>query len=418
MGHVIGHGRRARETYPDRGAAGASAAIVPLSRQKFIDGDTTQAGLNGAASEPFKTIAQFIASRTNVSVNDATANYVGWLMPAAAGYTEDVHFPPGVSTELRADSYSFLAGTRITGNVTWANGAGAHSATDAVVNLHNISISGLFTIDETGGGTPPTSIVVVSNDEKSPDGASIVGGFDASTTVHLAELACFNVGITGACNLGTAATSAVAFFVSCSLQGNISAKTVSATSCSILVSAITVNASAGIGASLTSCVFQNPCALTAVGTVGAVFDGPSWRSFQEAGGTRTTGTTVLVVGGSQAGRVAGAALPATGTTNVSLNGVGATAGYTGSNSGNHYSTPTDGLTGNSVVVLKTGGGESDGDTITITRPVITGAFSLTVENNAGAAIGIIPPSNRGFVTARYSAAVTDWVFLEGGALAG
>src|SRR5258708_4345533 len=197
MSSVIGHGRYARWTYPQSpgAAGGGGAAIAPLSRQRFIDGDTMQLGLDGSVAEPFKTISGptgFMASRTNASTPDATANYVGWVMPALAGYVENVSFPPYVSTELRADSISLADGTFLTGNVTWTNiGPQPNAATVAIVAMHNMSVTGNFTVTDDAGA--PTSIVLFSGDEIGGGTVEILGIFESSTTTKLQTVIFTNV---------------------------------------------------------------------------------------------------------------------------------------------------------------------------------------------------------------------------------
>lgn len=411
MGHLIGHGRYARETYPEGpGGGGAAAGIVPLSRQRFIDGDTATTGRTGSVAEPFKTIAEFMASRGNASVDDATANYVGWMTPALGGYVGNIAFPPYASTELRADSLSLAV---ITGNAAWANIAGAHAAAVAAVAMHNVSVTGSFTITDDAGA--PTSIFSFSADEIGDDSASIVGGFVSNTTTKLQTVLFTNALVDGI-DAGTAADSAFVQLFNSTISGTISANGLDCNGSRLDVTAITV-AAAGICAfqDTTFALNSNP-ALTAL--AGAKFDGSSWRSFLEAGGTRApagdAGTPVLVVGGFSAGAVEGAVTAGgSGTFDVSLNGAGATAGLQGSNSGNSYA--FTGMGGDVTVNLQTGGAQI-GDTIMITKPGLD-AHTITVHNSGGtpANIGVIPSGGRGFLMARYDG--TDWKFVSGGSLA-
>lgn len=409
MSHVIGHRRYARETYPTSPGAGGAAAIVPLSRQRFIDGGTTAPG-PGAAIAPFATIANFIASRpVGVSAQDSVANYVGWLMPALNGYTEDVHFPPYVSTELRADAFSLAAagggGTVVIGNMIWANSAGSDPGAAAFLVLHNISCTGDLTVTDDVGA--PQSAVIFTGDENGAASVSI-GSFTSDLTTKLTEAFFFNTTIRNALNAGASSNNASVVCQGCSIQGDISGRTIAAVECSISCNTITsfsdttlFRSTFGIG---TTPSLRSPS---------AIFDGSSWQSFLEAGGTRFVGTVVLVNGGANGALVEGAPLPATGSVSVSLNGMGATAGYTDENCGNHYSTPTP-ITGDLTVTLKTGGGELVGDTMLITKSDLS-AHNLIVHNNAGGQIATVPSSSRGFVLARYNG--SDWVFAEGGSLA-
>jgi hypothetical protein len=410
-------GQRRGEAYPvgPGGGGGGVAATVPLSRQRFIDGDTTQAGLTGAAAAPFKTIAQFIASRGNPSVADATANYVGWLMPALNGYSENVSFPPYASTELRADSLSSSAasGTVLTGNLTWNNVAGAFAASGvAVVDVHNITVIGSFTVTDDAGA--PNSDVSFGSDEVGGGGAVLTGGFDSSTTTLLEQVEFTNSVIPSPINAGSASNSASVSLANSACE-NVTARSINASDTTFNASAITVN-SAG-SAIFSNCQFTAGPALTCIN--GAHFDGPSWRSFVEAGGTRApagdAGTPVLVVGGYNGAPVEGADLTNANVV-VSLNGAGTTtAGFAGSNSGNHYS--SSGISAARAVTLLPEGAR-DGDTMLITKKDLA-AFTLTI-NNGGTSpgiIGVIPASNRGSVLAQFNASTGDWVLAQCGSLA-
>ena len=381
---------------------------MPLSRQRFIDGDTATTGRTGAASQPFKTIAEFIASRGNASVPDATANYVGWLMPSIAGYTENIAFPAYASTELRADSVSDALGTVITGNVTWANAAGANPAVAAFVSIHNVTVSGSATV--TDDVNAPASVFVFSGDELG-DSSVALGSFDSHTTTKL-NIATFTNAIVGAINAGTAANSAVVELIHSEVSGNsiLASELVAHDTAIAVTSIITFGDMRFVG-----CTFQGaPNVQSTNGTV--FFDGPSWKSFLEAGGTRSAGVVVLVVGGYNGGAVEGATLPTGGNVDVSLNGTGATAGYTGSNSGNHYS--SSGITGDRSVAILTGGGELDGDTMLITKKDLA-AHNLVI-SNAGTTpvvLGTIPSGSRGFLLAQFNASTGDWVLAACGSLA-
>ena len=413
MSSVIGRGRYARATYPQSpGAGGGAASGNPLSRQRFIDGDTTNPG-PGAASAPFKTISDFIASRTNASVDDATSNYVGWLMPKSGGYSENISFPPYVATEIRADSFSSEEGTDVTGNVTWANVApAAHAGIVASAVMHNVSVFGSFTVTDDSGA--PTSLLLFGGDEAGEAGVEL-SGFDSHTTTKLAEAIFYNTIVNGNISAGAdtpvSGSRAVVGLLDSSCNGAISAFSFAASGSSFLGPSIAVNP-AGL-ADFVNCIFSKGTspALTALG--GAQFDGPSWRSFAEAGGTRTTDTVVLVTGGYSGAAVEGHDLPDS-DASVSLNGLAGGSTFTGSDSGNHYS--SNGITNNRAVTLLIGGGEEVGDTICITK-LDTAAHDLVIKNNGGVTIATIQASGRGFVLAQYVAgSVNDWVFAQGGAL--
>jgi len=347
-----------------------------------------------------------MTARGPASVADATANFVGWVMPTLLGYVGDVSFPAYASTELRADSLTFIGGTStaITGNVTWANVAGAFTAAAALVAMHNLSVSGNFTV--TDDANAPVSAIVFSGDESNVS-AALSGQFIANTTQKLASATFLNIGV-GGIDAGTADTSAAVVLDNSICLGSVLANNLEAFDSTIDASAITVNAVSA--PAFFDCRFTQGSspALTAAG--GATFDGASWRSFSEAQGTRAVGTIVLVVGGYSGAAVEGAALTVA-STDVSLNGTGATAGFTGENSGNHYSTSNGTPT---TVNLKTGGGEFPGDTILITKTDL-GSNALAVKNNLGVTLATIPANGRGFVLAQFQTG--DWVLAECGSVA-
>lgn len=396
--------------YPTAASVHGGAAIVPLSRQRFIDGDTTQPGLNGAAGAPFKTIAQFTAARAPTSILDATANFVGWLTPAESGYTETVSFPAYASTELRADSISLVSGTIITGNLEWVNQAGAFTGLAAVVAVHNIFANGNFTV--TDDANAPLSAVIFGGDEVGRQSALLTGEFNASATTKLSSVSFTNATIQTGVSCGVATSSARVMFDNCAISGSVTAKGVTARLTTFNLLSILTNDTEV--STFADCQFTSATSLTALSY--AQFDGVSWSSFVGAGGTRTAGTVVLVTGGYNGAAVEGAALPTGGVnTNVSLNGSGASAGYTGSDSGNHFSSAGLAADGASVTLI-VGGGELGGDTILITKTDLA-AHALDVKNGAGVTIGVIPSGERGFVLARFDSGISQWVFSAGGSLA-
>jgi hypothetical protein len=291
-------------------------------------------------------------------------------------------------------------GTVVTGNATWANIGGAFAAADAAVTVHNVSITGTFTI--TDDGVVP-SLFFFGGDEGVAI-ASLGGTFNSSTTTAL-QVAEFQNASLASINAGVAATGALVELDNCSVVGTVSARSLVAKNSSFNVSAFTLNATTGTG-NFANCTFvlgSNPT-LNPPGAV-YTFDGPSYANFHEAGGSRAVGVLVLVVGGYSNGSVEGTALTGA-ATSVSLSGAGATAGFT--NGGNHYSSASN--TPTSVTLLT--GGALKGDTLLITRTSI-GTGNLTVINGGGGAgtIATIPPG-RGFVLSRWDG--TNWILLECG----
>jgi hypothetical protein len=405
MSRILGKGRYVYGTYPQSPSAGGGGSSgAPLSRQRFIDGGTLTPG-EGAASAPFRTIAAFMAARAPATdVDDASVNYVGWLMPAVAGYSA-VAFPKNLATELRADSFTSVgfSGTTI-GTVTWDNsGDVAPVATIPLAALHNIFVSGDFTVTDDGAG--PASVVSISGDELFQESSGVSGSIIATGSTKLSTVLLSNAGIGGDITIGEAA--AQLFGSVC--VGDISADSITSENSEIGSGHI----SAVSGASFTNTKFSpghDP--ILAVSAGNAVFDGPSWLSFLQAGGTRGT-TPVLVVGGYNGAAVEGTTIIASGATaTVSLDGTGSP---TIADGGNHYTVAIGIAAPVSVTLLD--GGALPGDTILISK-TDTAAEAVTVKNSSGVTIGTITSGSRGFVLAQFKLAgvATDWVMVQGGAL--
>jgi len=292
----------------------------------------------------------------------------------------------------------------ITGNVGWNNTSGTAADPAATLALHNVNVTGALTVTDNAGA--PTCFVSISGDEAGQGSTAIVGSIVSNTTVKLAEILLNNMRCTGVVNAGTSVDSAVILVTGGSvILGDVSCKSLACDSATIAGN-VTVNAAEF--ALFRSTVFSSAITLTAITSA---FDGSSWRSFMGSNCIRAVGTTVLVQGGYSAASVDGAALTGA-ATSVSLNGTGATAGFTGEHSGNHYSSASDTPTS---VTLLTGGGETQGDTILISRTTLgTGVLAVINGGTGAGTIGTIPVNSRGFVHARFNG--TDWVFVEGGSM--
>jgi hypothetical protein len=143
------------------------------------------------------------------------------------------------------------------------------------------------------------------------------------------------------------------------------------------------------------------------GGVTANFDGPSWRSFREAGGTVTGPMVVLVVGGFRAGTVLGANLTDAALT-ISLDGGGATVGFTGG--GNYYALPAATLGAGRILTLGNSGAKLD-DTLCVDRRDLT-ANTYTIKDAAGTTLYVFAAATGGTFVARFDG--TNWVRAEVG----
>ena len=391
------------------GGGGGGGGGAALSRYKYISGDTTETTQNGAIGTPFKTYSEFLASvAASASIADASAMVVGKVTPSLAGYTETLVLPPYRNVELRSDNWP----TPLVGNITLHNaaGAGTHVPPLALYVLHNQQVTGSLTV--TDDGLVPSEIFISCDEAEG--GLFFIGSIDTHTATAVAAVVIDGITVTGAINCGVASTSAtVAVEGGGQVNGAIHALVVSA-----LLSTFGGSITTGIAGGSTAMVF-NSCGFASApvltGTAGsfASFDGVSWRNFITAGGTvAAAGLIVVVVGGYLAGPVEGHALPTTGTTTaVSINGTGATAAFT--QGGNHYTSA--GLAADGAVVhVLTGGGEHIGDTLLVTKSDLA-AHALTVTNNAGTTIGVIPASSRGSIMLQMGA--SDWALATCGSLA-
>jgi len=401
---------------------GGGGATSPLTRFRFIDGGTAETLFNGAIGEPYKTIGQFCAAFAgSASVADANALVVGELTPAIGGYAENPAFPGYRSIELRCQSFAQLSqaiDSSISGNATWANVAGGatHVPTLATLLLHNVGITGSLTV--TDDGHVPGALYL-SGDEIGVFGT--LGSLDAHTTTALGGVSVQNYAILGACNLGHAATSATLLaFYGAAFNGAVTALSVGAIGAQFGAACAAINVHST--ATFYGCLFAAGTGIVlTTDTAGSFisFDGPSYLSFVEAGGTVAGGGIVVVVGGYKGAAVEVAALPTAPAAPVlvSINGTGASAGFTGG--GNHYQ--STGLTGNATVQVLNGGGEHVGDTVRITKTDLA-AHTLTVENNAGTTIAVIPSADRGFVELQrvgataYAGITNDWALAGCGSL--
>ena len=386
--------------------AGGGGELTPLPRFRFVAGDTNQTGLNGSVAEPYKTIGEFdTAFAASASIADANAPVVAFVTPAINGYNEAINVPAYRQVEYRADNF----GTKVIGDVTWNNvaGSGTHVPTNlAFAAFHNLNIGGNLTCTDDAGA--PTSVLLLTADELALGTATLTGNIDTTGTTHLGICAISGWLIQGTIDLGTTCALTA---VQDELGGNITARSVSILDCLVgaTVTAITVNGAQASQILNTAFVpGGNPVLTGPVGSTLSI-DGPSWRSFLEAGGTVAAGgISVLVVGGYDGGPIQGANIGDVGAT-LSLNGTG--AGGTWAAGGNSYA-QTTALTGNRVIQFLLGGGEKAGDTMLVTRTVVdANGFHITFEDDTGATLLILAGANRGSIKVRFNG--THWVLAQG-----
>jgi len=388
---------------------GAFAGTNPLVRTKWIDGDTTTpaASANGSVGNPFASVsAALTAIGVPTSASDANQTMTLLISPATvAAYTESPAFPAFRNLKLwSTGGVMGQIGLLITGSPTWANaaGGGAVAGTTASLSLHDVSISGSVTI--TDDGSVPGFFLLSGSDEgrfNSP-APGVVGSIVATGATNLNRITIAGAAVGTNITSTASATGALVTVDNGSVLGSITCKSLTATRSVLNGTAFAFNP--GSTSTIFQCTFANATAITAGAGSTLVFDGPSWQSFREAGGTIVSGV-VLVVGGSQGAFVDGGNM-GDASINVSLNGTGASPGFT--TGGNFYHADTAFGASRTFKAL-TGGGEKTGDTIRLSR-VNNAAQTLVVQNNAATTLATLPASQRGFAELIFNvgAIANDW----------
>jgi len=101
MSRIIGRGRYAGETYPERSASGGGGACAPLSRTYYVDGGTTTplVAQTGSICAPFAGIQQALdaippAIFPITSIEDLVEDIVPWnILIAGGAYNEALVIP-------------------------------------------------------------------------------------------------------------------------------------------------------------------------------------------------------------------------------------------------------------------------------------------------------------------------------------
>lgn len=419
------HQRRLKrlENLVASGGGGGGGVETPLSRYKFIDGGAIESTRNGSPSAAaYKSVTEWLASLgTSTTAADSQAQQAGFVTPCLAGYTENVTFPAYRCTSLLADSLGLPLGTGgvvIQGNAVWNNVAGTNHAPtlDAILEI-NVPFSGTLTVTDDA-----VASVIICQSDSLLAGAPFFASIDAHTTTLLASISLIGVSCNGAANLGVNASMSLSNLGQ--VGGLLTCKFV-LTNGAILAS-VTLPAGNSSSQIANTQFLASPVLTGGPGTI-VVFDGVSIRAFSKALGARSpaasdAGPAIVVTGGYDAGEVLGAALPTAADVSVSINGnVGTeTAGYKGSNSGNHY--VISGLGADHILTALTGGGEFPGDTLLITKTDLA-AHLYTVKNAAGTTLGVIPSGGRGFIkltrvgATAYAGITNDWALAACGSLA-
>lgn len=408
-------------------------SVARLTRQSNVDPLTSTPGAiaSGSQSAPYASLTAWITAASVFpvpasSADDANTVQMAIVSPApASAFAADaaIAIPPYRNVYIRSEQAtqsSSNQGNQLVSAITWNNShyAGAVAPAAASLTLDGTLFaagSSLTIIDD--GSVNAILSLVGNNGTYSLGGQGFFGNITATGATALGSAFFIGVNLL-TCTLD--APNTILTFDGCRyLSGTgvtganfidainseflvpINAGNGSFFNCDFTSSAITFT---GGAVSFSACTFFAACVVTAAT---ASFDSVSWASLMERGGSVVG--TALVVGGFNggAGAVEGAALT-NANVSVSLNGGGATAGFTGG--GNHYTLLAATLTGAHTVKLGTGGAEN-GDTLCITRQDVT-ANTYQVLDDTGANLGTLPVLSKGFVIARYNG--THWVFMSGG----
>lgn len=389
---------------------GGGGSLLPLPRDAFISSDSTVSGESGSVAEPFKSIPHWLATQAAAgkTVGDNSTLSVGRLLPAVAGYTAALTIPAYRSLELRGDDAGGQL-TPVSGGITWHNtalaAAGGPAPPACIFVLHNINEQGALTV--TDDGTVPGN-VIVSGDEIVGEG--VASGINALGATAISAILVYNQAVLGGVESITGASGAELVLVGATIGGSVIGRVLAAENTGFNSSVINVGNSSSGAAIFINCTFFLGSGPVVTGLAGSavIFDGPSWKSFQEAGGSVVT-SVVLVNGGYSGGAVLGTAIGNL-AANLSLNGL---AGGSTNGQGNLWLQTAAVTAADKNIKFLSGGGELLGDTIRVTRTVTdANGFHLVFQDDTGGTIGTLACANRGFFEVRWNG--SHWVMNGGG----
>lgn len=384
--------------------APASASQAPLSRASWIDVGTSHPG-NGDIGTPYPSIGAWTtAIGVPTTSADASTDILGLVTPG--NYSEEIVIPAYRNIELRG-THKWPDTDTIIGDITWNNVAGGGAVAPsgrAMLTIYNISLNeGNVTITDDGS---VSSYLYIGRDIITKNTSDIFNlnatSASALVSVTISNTSLFAISVNSSTTLN---------MDNCVIASNVGSPTqFTATDCTFRP--LTIHA---VFPTFLGCTFGGTSIVVPSGGQW-VFDGPSWRSFREGGGTLTfsdlTNGSIFVVGGYLGGEVVGTNyIDSASTTVVSLDGTGATTGY--QNGGNHYTVPAATLAGDFRVLQLSTGSASDGDTIMVTRQDISG-YRFLVKNHAGTTILTMPGWRTNFGLFTYSSGLGDWVLTSSG----
>jgi hypothetical protein len=417
MSYIVGRGRYARETYPVNPAAGAGpvGGDQPLVRTRFVDAltATPSGSQNGATSTPYSSVPVWLAAPSvgtpgvPIASDDDAETYTTAIVSGAPADAPGMAASPWTipayrNIEVRGlidQSWSASEGTTFSDlAIHWSN-ADPHTFAPAVatLTLSRLNITGSLTL--TDDGSLPSALNLVGT----------TGGAIAAQVENQGyQLALDSLGasdweflfVTNCMLLMTAWSSSETLTTSLYAENAFLTASESPPGVGLLDVFVTNSTVSGVewtfdegffsataidSSTLDGDVleFTGACTFGGVRLVApstAYFDGPSWQSFLADSSNTRLNVVAIVIGGYTAAPVAGANITGASNINLSIDGTGASVGFT--QGGNLYTVTS--LTGNIQVSLLSGEGESPGDTLCVNRTDRSG-FTVTVIDQASSA---------------------------------
>jgi hypothetical protein len=419
------------------GRASSGMEVTPLARTKWIDGYTTVplAHQTGSESAPYQSPEAWYASLGPPSSADDSITYeVGVISPTAADQwspnPQVWTIPPSRVTLLRTFADGLIIDPSFSPlTIDWVNTPEA-GATYSATKFERFSMASVNMTLTDSVGSPIADLGFMGQQElgtyeidtldysgmSNADSLQVTGCFASITTIvpnsspfllfalglgFQADFECgasswFTINVTNG-TLDAAGAPIVGIFGATFLEAQLAAMSMTSPSGPLTFERTTF---------LSAVLVQAP-------TGGAVFDGISWASFLENGGTYSATTVVLVVGGFTQGAVAGAHItnPAGNAVSLALNGVGASAGFT---QGGNWYTATALAEDTTITLLDgAGAGAEPGDTLCITR-TDTLPHVLIIADAGTGTIVTLPADTQGSAVLSYNG--TAWVAQTVGAL--
>lgn len=269
----------------------------PLSRERWIDGDTTTpaAQQNGSEGKPFKNLTNFVAAfGANTSAADGITPIVALLTPSKAGYTEDVTLTPFRSTTIRGEyeptGVSAAPGLT-TGNLVWHNSVaagGVHPPSSDTLVIDRWGFSGSITI--TDDGSVPSTLVLYGE-----EATTVVcgAGIDVSGCTALSAITAVGVFVEGVVTSTANGTGAILKATNSIFEeGAIVCQAIDATETAF--GAPTITTADASNSVLNQCRFLTATVWAAGAGSTVTMDRYTYQSFLESGSSLSTGTLFVV----------------------------------------------------------------------------------------------------------------------------